>query len=217
MKPSSERQRVAAATDPDNRLLWRAPLRRFSAEQLRDSLWSVSGSLDGRIGGPPVWPRLPEEVMAVNPALLDDNAERTKGWYPSPESEQRVRAIYLVQKRTVRVPFMETFDLPENSVSCARRDVSLVAPQALTLLNNRLAIRAAEALADQVARETEVGFEELAELEQRSVLVRETFRRSLQRDPTAEELDACREFLEQRTLTELCRALMNTNEFGFTE
>ena len=71
-----------------------------------------------------MWPDLPPEVLQANPAFLDDNAEKTKGWYPSPKNEQNVRSIYLVQKRTVRVPFMETFDLPENSASCARRNES---------------------------------------------------------------------------------------------
>ena len=39
--------------DPDNRLLWRANLRRLDAEELRDSLLFVAGTLDERLGGPP--------------------------------------------------------------------------------------------------------------------------------------------------------------------
>ena len=40
------------AADPDNRLLWRANLRRLDAEELRDSLLFVAGTLDERLGGP---------------------------------------------------------------------------------------------------------------------------------------------------------------------
>jgi hypothetical protein len=140
-----------AGTDPQNDLLWRQHLRRLSAEQLRDSLLAVSGLLQERAaGGPPVWPELPAEVLRANPAFLDDNAERTKGWYPSAPAERNVRSIYLVQKRTVRVPFMEAFDLPENSTSCARRGESTVAPQALTLMNGPLATDASRAFAGRV-------------------------------------------------------------------
>jgi hypothetical protein len=41
-----------ATADPDNRLLWRANLRRLDAEELRDSLLFVAGTLDERLGGP---------------------------------------------------------------------------------------------------------------------------------------------------------------------
>ncbi len=60
---------------------------------------------------------------------------------------QTVRSIYLIQKRTVRVPWLETFDLPENSVSCPQRETSIVPSQALTLLNAELTLDAAEQLA----------------------------------------------------------------------
>src|SRR6185369_1302601 len=121
--------RTAQNIDPENRLLWRQNLRRLSAEQLRDALLAVSGRMREHGGGPPIWPEVPKEVLQANPAFLDDNAEKTKGWYPSPAAERDVRSIYLVQKRTLRVPFLETFDLPENSVSCPRRGESTVAPQ----------------------------------------------------------------------------------------
>jgi hypothetical protein len=71
-------------------------------------------------GGPPAWPELPADVLQANPAFLDDNAEKTKGWYPSPPDRRSVRSLFLVQKRTVKVPFLETFDLPDNSTSCPR-------------------------------------------------------------------------------------------------
>lgn len=182
--------------------------RRLSAEQLRDALLSVSGLLSSKDSGPPVWPDLPPEVLQANPAFLDDNAEKTKGWYPSPKGEQFSRSIFLVQKRTVRVPFLETFDQPENSVSCARRDESTVAPQALSLLNSDLAIEAARALASRVEREA--GKELRAQ-------VQRAFALSLQRSPDRNELDACARLAEKRGLTELCRAMLNLNEFLYLD
>lgn len=183
-------------------------LRRLSAEQLRDSLLLVSGMLQRRMGGGPVWPELPADVLQANPAFLDDNAEKTKGWYPSPENERFARSIYMVQKRTVRVPFMETFDLPENSTSCARRNESTVAPQALSLMNGPLAVEAARAFARRVEREA--GGKQEAQ-------VKRAFELAFQRPPAAGELGACLELLEERTLPELCRALVNANEFIYVD
>ena len=144
--------RPYAKVDAENMLYWRQNPRRLSAEQLRDALLSVSTTLKKHQGGPPIWPTLPAEILQANPAFLDDNAERTKGWYESPKELQNVRSIYLVQKRTVRVPFLETFDQPENTVSCARRTSSTVAPQALSLLNGSLCLYASRTLANETTK-----------------------------------------------------------------
>jgi mono/diheme cytochrome c family protein len=194
------------ADDPQH--FARQSLRRVSAEQLRDALLEVSGLLQHRDGGPPVWPELPADVLQANPAFLDDNAEKTKGWYPSPPERRSVRSLYLVQKRTVRVPFLETFDLPENSTSCPRRNESIVAPQALSLLNSPESLAATHALASRVAREAGPGPE---------ARVRRLFDLTVQREPSAGELDLCREFLNQRDLPQLARAMLNLNEFAFID
>jgi len=182
--------------------------RRLSAEQLRDALLAVSGLLKDKAGGPPVWPDLPPEVLQANPAFLDDNETKTKGWYPSPKAEQNVRSIYLVQKRTVRVPFMETFDLPENSASCARRNESTVAPQALSLLNSPLAVEASRSFGQRVV--AEAGDNPQRQIER-------AFQIAFQRSPARTELDACLRIVQQRSLTEVCRALLNLNEFIYVD
>jgi Protein of unknown function (DUF1553)/Protein of unknown function (DUF1549)/Planctomycete cytochrome C len=187
-------------------------MRRLSAEQLRDSMLAVSGLLQNRVGGTPVWPELDAEILQANPAFLDDNETKTKGWYPSPESEQTVRSIFLIQKRTVRIPWMETFDLPENSASCPRRESSIVAPQALSLMNGTWARQAAMALADRVNRMENNG--ELSDLEAKIV---RCFQTAFQREPTATEREQCRIFLATRSLAELCLVLLNSNEFTFIE
>lgn len=184
-------------------------MRRLSAEQLRDSLLAVSGTLKlDHIGGPPIWPDLPAEVLQANPAFLDDNETKTKGWYPSPKTNQNVRSVFLVQKKTVRVPFMETFDLPENSVSCARRNESIVAPQALSLLNSSLATEAARAMAERVKHEA--GDDSRKQIEH-------AFALAFQRAPDKAERAASLELLRTRSLAELCRALLNVNEFVYID
>lgn len=186
---------------------WPRTIRRLSAEQLRDAMLSTSGLLQHRAGGPPIWPPVPAEVLTANPATLDDNETKTKGWYPSPENQQTVRSIYLIQKRTVRIPFMDTFDLPDNTVSCGCRGVSIVAPQALTMLNGDWSLQAAHALAEKV-KSTYSSPQAIV-----SGLYCEVFHRS----PTPSEQKSCLDFLSRRSLVELSRVLLNTNEFGFIE
>ncbi|MGE3311583.1 MAG: DUF1553 domain-containing protein [Limisphaerales bacterium] len=202
------RRASSPAASPDNTWFTRQNLRRLSAEQLRDALLAVAGILRHQDGGPPSWPELPADVLRANPAFLDDNAEKTKGWYPSPPDQRSVRSVFLVQKRTVKVPFLETFDLPENSTSCPRRTESIVAPQALSLLNGPEAVEAARAFAARVVREAEP---------RPGAQVRQAFRIALQRPPTPAEHARAEAYLAESSLAELCRALLNLNEFAFID
>jgi hypothetical protein len=151
---------------------------------------------------------LPKDVLEANPAFLDDNATKTKGWYPSPVEQQYCRSIFLVQKRNTRVPALEIFDQPENSVPCTRRLSSVVAPQALSLLNSPEAVAAARQFADQLAAENGLSEEDR---------IQQAFQRSLQRDPTDSEIRACQQLLQRAGWTELCRALLNINEFVYID
>ncbi len=182
--------------------------RRLTAEQLRDAVLHASGLLTDKADGPPVWPDLPPEVLTTNPAFLDDNPQRTKGWYPSPKAEQSCRSLFLVQKRTTRLPLLESFDLPDNSTPCARRETSTTAPQGLMLLNNALTIDAARAMAARI--EAEAG----ADADRQIVRI---FELALQRPPAESERVACRRLLAVRSLPELCRAVLNVNEFVYLD
>ena len=51
------------AIDPQNRLLWRYWMHRMEAEILRDAIMTVSGGIDLTVGGPPVFPYMPEEIL----------------------------------------------------------------------------------------------------------------------------------------------------------
>ena len=182
--------------------------RRLTAEALRDAMLAVAGRLTPYEGGPPLWPALPDEVIQANPAILDDNAEKTKGWYPSPPEKLGVRSIFLVQKRGVHLPMMETFDQPDNALSCPCRTVSTVAPQALTLLNSPFATEMANAFADRIRREA--GDDPAAQIDR-------AFALALQRPPDADERARCLRFRAERSLPELCRALLNLNEFAYRD
>ncbi|MGY8690108.1 MAG: DUF1553 domain-containing protein, partial [Verrucomicrobiales bacterium] len=53
------------AMDPEEKLLWRAPVRRLSAEAIRDSMLLLSGELMGQVGGPSVGEDVPRRSLYV--------------------------------------------------------------------------------------------------------------------------------------------------------
>jgi hypothetical protein len=201
----------AQAKDADNRLLWRHDLRRLTAEQLRDAILCVSGQMQEHAGGPPLWPTLPADLAESNPSLKKEaeNAERTKNWYPSSQDQLNVRSIYLVQKRTVRVPFMETFDLPDNFTTCPVRNVSTVAPQALTLMNGAFTIEASRAFAKRLGASGQQSPDQE---------VNRAFELALQRTPSPDESSVGRQVAAQESgLVELARLVFNMDAFIYVD
>lgn len=195
----------------------RTNLRRLSADQFRDAILQVTGLLQHRAGGPPIWPQLSEEILQANPAVLDDNETKTKGWYPSPDAEQSVRSIYLVQKRGMKLPWMETFDQPDNSVSCPKREASIVASQALSLMNGDLAwhgaLRLSESLSERLGQQD--GRKVATDVADDERFIVALFQQVLARTPTEEELQTCSLFLQQRSRAALALVLLNSNELAF--
>lgn len=103
---------------------------------------------------------------------------------------------------------MEIFDLPENSLSCAQRNISTVAPQALNLLNSEFSNDMAQAFASRVTKEA--GNEPSAQITR-------AFKLALQREPSEFEFGRCIKFLGTQSLVELCRSLLNLNEFAYID
>ncbi len=145
-RQSSVRPAEARAMDPENRLLSGFPRRRLQAEELRDALLAVSGALNAKSFGPPV-------VPAVEPWAIA--ALRNRNWEPTKdEAEWRRRSLYSVVRRSIKLPFFEAFNSPDNVTSCAGRDSTVVASQALTLLNSGDTLIHARALAGRLWRES---------------------------------------------------------------
>ncbi|HEY2016845.1 MAG TPA: DUF1549 and DUF1553 domain-containing protein [Bryobacteraceae bacterium] len=126
----------AAAVDPDNRMLWAFPRQRLDSEVIRDSALLVSGVLNPKAGGPSVYPDLPEGMGSVR-----------GGWKLSAPEERNRRSVYIFVKRNSRYPMMEVFDMPDTHESCSRREITTTAPQALTMLNDKLTLEWAQSFA----------------------------------------------------------------------
>ena len=185
------------ASDPDNAWFSRMNRRRLEGEIIRDSLLAVSGRLNKKAGGPGVFPPLPSEMKVT-----------AKEWPVTADAQEHTRrSVYLFARRNLRVPFLGAFDLPDSNHSCPKRQQSTTGPQALALLNSTDVAVAAKALAQRLAMETNDADEQ----------VTSAFRWALGRRPSAEEQRMAREFLRESPLHELCRGLLNTNEFVYVD
>ena len=221
--------------DSENKLLWKQNVRRLDAETLRDSLLAVSGLLKPHDTGKPLWPSVPDELLNAQPAILEaiegKDDGRMQGWYSDPIEQTDVRSVFLVRKRCLPIPFLQAFDLPDTTVSCARRDTTVVAPQALMLLNSPEGVRFAQAFAERVqGPQTNLRFDDAV---QTGKLIDAIFQQALQRSPTTDEVTLATELLRRHrdqhalkepadrattlALSDLCRAVLNLNEFAYVD
>lgn len=193
-----------------NRLLWRQNSYRVPAETVRDLHLAASGLLDRTIGRRGIRPPLPAFVTEIG---------RSVKWPVSEGRERYRRGMYIFFKRTVPYPMLMTFDAPDTTVSCSRRERSNTPLQALALLNDPVFHECAQALGQRAHREFPADSTAAIEF---------VFQRCLQRRPTAPELDylaaAHRDLLrlgesEQQenamasALVAIARIVMNLDEF----
>jgi hypothetical protein len=176
---------------------------RMDAEQLRDSALAVAGTLNLKMGGRPVVPPLTAEeksgMWAVGqwPVSLDP-------------AEHNRRSVYLYVKRSFPYPMFAIFDSPESSVSCPRRDVTTVAPQALALFNSSFMLSQAGKFAERVQKDHP---------DSPDVAIQSAWELALGRSPSAAEKEQALHFLsgENKSMANLCLVLLNMNEFLYIE
>lgn len=188
----------AHAIDPENHLWTHMHRRRLEGEIIRDSLLAVGGHLNRHMGGPGVFPPLPSEIKAGGKG----------GWKPDPDPANRVRrSVYIFVRRAMRFPFLEVFDFPDSNLSCPEREQSTTASQSLAMLNATEVRASAEALARRIEAESNDPHKRI------TLAYRWTFGRS----PSADEIALAEAFLRESPIKELCRALLNTNEFVYVD
>ncbi len=190
--------------DPENRLLWRMPRRRIEGEIIRDSVLAVAGSLDRTIGGPGVFPY-------IDPSLFQASSKRT--WEGKADTDPSTwrRSIYVFSKRSIPLPMLEVFDKPDTIGSCARRNRSTVAPQALILMNNQVLHIHAQRFAERLERESGGDKKEFVKL---------AFEHAYARVPNKDEMAKALDFLTSSgpakdAERDFCQALFNSNEFVY--
>jgi hypothetical protein len=192
----------AAAEDPENKLLWHWSRRRLEAEELRDSLLAVAGKLNPKMGGESV-------IVPVDPELVNFLYKPSQ-WTVTPDaSEHDRRSVYLMAKRNLRLPMMETFDAPDLQISCARRESSTHAPQALELTNGDLASRMANAFAARIQAEAKGD---------RNKMIERAWLLTTGRPPSAKERTLASQYLtEGQPMREFALAVLNLNAFLYVD
>jgi hypothetical protein len=131
--------------DPYNKLLARQSRLRLDAEIVRDVALVASGLLTPKIGGPSVFPPQPPGVTDVG--------QSKHNWTTSTGPDRYRRGMYTFFFRASPHPLLGSFDAPDGTATCTRRNRSNTPLQALNLLNDEAFIEFAQAMAGRMLRE----------------------------------------------------------------
>lgn len=216
---SSANDATAARVDPDNRLLWRMNRCRMDAEALRDSLLAVSGKLIESSGGPAIPLEYTENSFNLGPGAINPPGFNLNVYRPDQPFQ---RTIYLPIIRSAGQPgpaeVRNAFDFIQPAICAGQRSATSVPTQAMFLMNSTLLKESADDLAKLITQEPGDEDRHLQAL----------WLRVLNRPIAAAERDDARQFLDQvrgnfpganaaetdrRAWTELCHALLASNEF----
>jgi hypothetical protein len=162
---------------------------------------------------------------------LEGHSDPDKIWKPCDEKEASRRTVYAFIKRSMVVPMLEVLDLCDTTRTSAKRSVTTVARQALTLFNGDFVNRQAGYFARRLEREA--GSDAEKHIERAYFL-------ALCRPPTSNEMAAMVKFLKQvaesqdrevsgqeaekilkinrtKALEQMCRVIFNLNEFVYPD
>lgn len=187
--------------DPENRLLWKFPVRRLDAEQSRDAVLATCGRLDLKLGG--------KSVPLRNRQFVFDHTSIDHTKY-----ESLRRATYLPIIRNNLYTWLEQFDYPDPTMPTGSRNQTTVAPQSLLLMNNPLVLESANVLADRIT----------SQFSDNTVRLDQLFRVLLGRPASESELESCLRYLHRagegsdpeivrKTWASLVQAVMASNDF----
>ncbi len=157
-------------TDPSNRLHWRGNSRRLTAESLRDAMLQISGELDNTMGG---------SSIAAGTTVDYSYIHKTTR-----------RSIYQPVFRNSLPELFEAFDFADASVSIGQRPRSTVATQSLVMLNHPWVTARATAAAKK--------FHTQFAADDSDLLICELFQACCGRQPSADELNHCSQFLHRK-------------------
>ncbi|MBX2852277.1 MAG: PSD1 and planctomycete cytochrome C domain-containing protein [Phycisphaeraceae bacterium] len=208
---SSSAQKAGLEKDPTNNLFWRFDMRRMTAEEFRDSLLAVNGSLNPKQFGPSIYTKMPKEVLAT--------ASRPgSAWGTSSEAERDRRSVYIHIKRSLREPLLAALDQAETDTPCPVRFATTVPTQSLITLNSEVMQDEAIVFAERLQKEAGPELADQVRLGLKLVLTRE---------PTDEEVESNVVFVQDvmkehgldadRALKLFCLVAYNLNEFVYLD
>ena len=200
----------ALAADPINQRFWRFDMRRLSAEEIRDSILAVNASLNPKMFGASIYPKIPAEVMA-------GQSRPGANWGNSSPEDRARRSIYIHTKRSMLVPFIDAFDGADPDFSCPVRFVTTQPTQALGMMNSEFMNTQAHVFAEFL-RDAATDSDARVKL---------ALQRTLQRKPTPQEESRGKQLLadlkskyqlsEEQALDKFCLVVLNLNEFIYVD
>lgn len=172
---SSDSSADGVETDPGNDLHWRMSPRRTELEVMRDSLLQLNGEL--------TFDR-PDGIQVVgNGGKGNQGRTGSKLTIESP-----YRTVYLPVLRDLLPEMHETWDFPNPTQIKGQREVTTVPSQSLFMMNNRLVVDAANALANRVLDD--------ASIRDDALRVRAVYRVIFSRDAAADEAKSAIEMMQ---------------------
>ena len=196
---SSRTTPAGSELDGDNRLLWRMNRRKLEAEAIRDSVLQISGKLDLEMYGPG------DRLFVLEKPQHSPHYLYQK--YDPATAERHRRSIYRFIVRSVPDPFMESLDCADPSQLTPKRIETLTALQALSLLNDQFMISMSVFFAESIEAQS-------ADL---TAQINHAFQTALGRSPEPDELKILQTIGAQHGLKNVCRLILNSNEFIFID
>ncbi|MFK7789441.1 MAG: PSD1 and planctomycete cytochrome C domain-containing protein [Phycisphaeraceae bacterium] len=208
---SSSAQKAGLEIDPTNNLFWRFDMRRLTAEEFRDSLLAVNGSLNPKQFGPSIYTKMPKEVLAT--------ASRPgSAWGVSSEADRDRRSVYIHIKRSLREPLLAALDQAATDTPCPVRFATTVPTQSLITLNSEMMQDEAVVFATRLQKEAGPALADQIRLGLKLVLMRQ---------PTDKEVESNVAFVKDmmkahgldndRALKLFCLVAYNLNEFIYLD
>ncbi|HEY7307908.1 MAG TPA: PSD1 and planctomycete cytochrome C domain-containing protein [Gemmataceae bacterium] len=208
---SSRSNDKALSADPANDLLWRFDMRRLTAEEVRDSILALSGTLNLKMYGPGVYTAIPREVLA-------GQSMPGSGWGVSSFAEQCRRSVYVHVKRSLLTPILESFDTAETDRTTPVRFVTTQPTQALALLNGDFVNQQAGLFAERLRREAGPDLDKQVRLALTLATMRPPTDKEVRRG--VDLIDALKTkdgVAAETALKYFCLVVLNLNEFVYLD
>lgn len=200
-RASSVADQDSIKKDPENHYLSRMNRRRLDGDSIRDTVLAVAGTLNLKMGGVGVIPPLTKEELLA--------ARMPELWPANPDpAEHTRRSVYLQVKRSLTLPMLQIFDAPDTASSCARRESSTVAPQALAMMNSDFSLTQAGHFAERVRKQT---------ADNPAATVDLAWKLAFGRLPSEEERPTALDYLQRNSLPRLCLLILNMSEFIYAD
>jgi hypothetical protein len=201
---SSMGDEAVEKADPENRLYARFPRRRLSVEEMRDGMLALDGSIDLTMGG------------TLQSGFGTDTENSSSRMSIRPDSSKR-REIYIPLRRANLPTLVNLFDFGDATTAASKRPVTIVAPQALFMMNSDFVAERAGNLAKQALEDHGLDA---------SGRVRKLYLRVLDRQATGGEIDGALSYVEgfqkrggntRDAWASFCRILLSSNEYIYLD